>query len=145
MNGNARVAAPPHLWIVGIVSLLWNAFGAYDYIMTNIRNTAYLAQFPPEMMQFVDAFPAWVTVAWTCGVWGALAGSILLLMRSRYAAHAFVLSLIGLAAGQIYRATIEIPGSMRGGSMMVVTLIIWAVAILLLWYAWRQRIAGVLR
>jgi hypothetical protein len=139
------VATPPHLWIVGIVSLLWNAFGAYDYIMTNTRNAAHLAQFPPEMMQIIDAFPVWVTAAWACGVWGAVAGSILLLMRSRFAVHAFALSLLGLAVSQFYQTTADIPAAMKSGAMMVMTLLIWAVAILLLWYAWRQRRAGVLR
>lgn len=142
---SVRAATPRHLWVVGIASLLWNAFGAYDYIMTNTRNAAYLAQFPPEMMQIIDGFPVWATVAWACGVWGAVAGSILLLLRSRFAVHAFAVSLAGLAVGQIYQAAIDVPASMRGGAMMVMTLLIWAAAIFLLLYAWRQRKAGVLR
>lgn len=145
MNVQTKAASPRHLWIVGVASLLWNAVGAYDYTMTNTRNADYLAQFPPEQMQIVDMFPVWVTIAWTCGVGGAMAGSILLLMRSRYAVHAFAVSLIGLAAGQIYQASIEIPESMRSGRMVAMTIAIWVVAILLLWCAWRQQKAGVLR
>ena len=30
--------APVHLWIVGILATLWNAFGCYDYIMTQTGN-----------------------------------------------------------------------------------------------------------
>ena len=30
--------APIHLWIVGILSLLWNSFGGYNYTMTRTRN-----------------------------------------------------------------------------------------------------------
>ena len=32
---------PMHLWIVGILSLLWNAFGACDYTMTEMGNLAW--------------------------------------------------------------------------------------------------------
>lgn len=136
---------PRHLWIVGILSLLWNAFGAYDYTMTNTRNAAYLRQFPPEMMQVIDAFPPWTMVAWALGVWGALAGSVLLLLRSRFAVHAFAASLAGLAGSTAYQLSVDMPESMTGGLMMVMNLIIWAGAILFLWYAWAQRRAGVLR
>ena len=38
----AGPSAPWHLWVVGIVSLLWNAFGAYDFIMTNTQGEAYM-------------------------------------------------------------------------------------------------------
>ena len=27
---------PKHLWIAGILSLLWNGYGAYDYLMTEL-------------------------------------------------------------------------------------------------------------
>lgn len=145
MNQTERAATPIHVWVVGIVSLLWNAFGGYDYIMTNTRNADYIAQFPPEMMQIVDVFPVWVTAAWGCAVWGAVAGSVLLLLRSRYAVHAFVVSLAGLAVNQFYRTTIDIPQSMKTSEMTAMTALIWALAILLLWYAWRQRKAGILR
>ena len=26
---------PWHVWLVGVLSLLWNAYGGYDFIMTN--------------------------------------------------------------------------------------------------------------
>ncbi|MEZ5743725.1 MAG: hypothetical protein R3D89_08350 [Sphingomonadaceae bacterium] len=136
------IGRPRHLWIVGTVSLFWNAFGAFDYTMTNIRNEGYLAQFPPEMMQVIDAFPVWVMAAWAFGVWGALAGSLLLLLRSRFAVHAFALSLAGLAASTVYQVMLPAEESMPLG---VMNLVIWVIAIALLYYAIRQRKAGVLR
>lgn len=146
MNDNAIAAkAPWHLWVIGIAGLAWNAFGAVDFTMTNTRNAAYLAQFPPEMMQIVDQFPIWSIVAWGCGVWGAVVGSILLLLRLRGAVLAFAISLAGLAASQYYQAGLEMPAAMETASMKAMTAAIWIVAIFLLWYAWRQRRAGVLR
>ena len=102
LGGNMNIRpegapAPRHLWIVGVLSLLWNAFGAMDYVLTNTNNEAYLSQFTPEQLAYFIDFPAWTTAAWALGVWGALAGSVLLLMRSRFAVHAFGVSLAGMA------------------------------------------------
>jgi len=41
MNDNVRT--PLHLWIVAALATVWNAFGAFDYLMTQTRNEAYLA------------------------------------------------------------------------------------------------------
>jgi hypothetical protein len=30
-----------HLWVVGVLSLLWNGFGAYDYIMSHVGGLDY--------------------------------------------------------------------------------------------------------
>lgn len=32
-----RVATPWHLWVVGVVAVLWNAFGCWDYTMTHLK------------------------------------------------------------------------------------------------------------
>lgn len=136
-------STPIHLWIVGVVSLLWNAFGAYDFLMTNIRNPAHLAQFSPEMIQQIDAFPAWTIVAWGCGTWGGLAGSLLLLFRSRFAVHAFAVSLAGLALVTGYQVAAGIYGVT--GGMAVMNLVIWAVAAALLVYAAKMRKRRILR
>jgi hypothetical protein len=38
MDDVQAAKAPVHLWIVGFLSLLWNGFGCYDYLMTRMRN-----------------------------------------------------------------------------------------------------------
>jgi len=30
---------PIHLWVVGILAILWNSIGAVDYLMTQTQNT----------------------------------------------------------------------------------------------------------
>lgn len=136
---------PRHFWPIAAASLLWNLFGAYDWLMTNARNAAYLAPFPPEYMQYVDGMPYWALGTWTLGVWAAVLGSILLLRRSRFAVHAFAASLLGLAASTAYQASVEPPPPMISGSGLGMTLMIWIVAIALLGYAVWMRKLGVVR
>lgn len=144
MESAART--PVHLWIVGGLSALWNAFGAYDYVMTQTRNEAYLAGFTEAQRAYFESFPALMEAAWACGVWGALAGSLLLLARSRHAVLAFAVSLAGLLASTLYQYGIATPpADLMTGAMMAVNAMIWLIAIALLAYAWRMRAKGVLR
>lgn len=145
MNAAPKTSASWSFWAVAVLSLLWNAFGAYDYIMTNIRDPAYLAQFPAEMMSILDVFPLWAMAAWALGVWGALLGSVLLLARSRLAVAAFAISLAGLAVSTAYQSGIDMPASLQTMGMVVLNLGIWAAAIFLQWFAFRQSRAGRLR
>src|SRR3546814_7159427 len=39
---NTTVKTPWHLWVVGVLSLLWNAVGAFDYTMTKLNDADYL-------------------------------------------------------------------------------------------------------
>lgn len=146
-----RTRTPVHLWIIGVLALLWNAIGCYDYLMTRMRNTDYLASMMPEvdpnaMLAWVDAFPVWAQFGWGLGVWMGLAGAVLLLLRHRWALWAFGLSFVGAILGLGYQivAAPPMPGA-TGGMMEVMPYVIIAIAAALLIYARRQVAQGVLR
>jgi hypothetical protein len=144
MEGSART--PVHLWAVGLLSALWNAFGALDYTMTQTRSAAWMAQMTPDQVAWLDQAPAFATATWALGVWGALAGSLLLLARSRHALTAFVVSLAGLAANTIYQLTAPMPsGHMDSTGALALHAAIWTIAVALLLYALWMRRRGVLR
>lgn len=143
---NISVKAPMHLWIVGAVAALWNGFGALDYTMSQMRHPAWMAQLTAEQQAWLEAAPAWAHACWALGVWGGLAGSLLLLARSRYAVGAFIVSLAGLAANTLYQLMSPMPsGHMDGTAAIGLHVAIWAGAIALLLYALRMRGRGVLR
>jgi hypothetical protein len=138
--------APTHLWIVGILATLWNAFGCYDYYMTQTANQTYLAKFPADMIAYMNGLPAWLTAAWAVGVWGGLAGSVLLLVRSRYSVWAFALSLIGAVVGLGYQMFMTaMPASMKAGMMGIMPWVIIVIAAFLHWYSWSAEKKGLLR
>ena len=140
-------STPKHIWIVGGLSLLWNAIGGLDYVMTQTRNVEYLAQFNDEQLAFFEGFPIWAEFFWAIGVWGAIAGSLLLFLRSRNAVYAFAASLAGLAVNSVWQFGLSGVDMAKvfGGVPMVMTALIWLIAIALLLYARRQKAAGVLR
>src|SRR5687767_13959454 len=134
---DTRQRTPVHLWIVGIVALLWNAIGCYDYLMTRMRNTECFeammpAVDPQAMLAWVDGFPIWAQFGWGLGVWGGLIGSLLLLARSRYAMWAFALSLFGAVLGLGYQivSAPPLPGA-EGPMVEAMPYVIIAVALAL--------------
>ena len=154
MDNSVTTAAPTgrtpiHLWIVGGIALLWNAFGAFDYFMTRTQGAEYINQMMPGVdgaryMAYVDAFPIWVSIVWAIGVWGGLAGAILLLMRHRWAVPALLISFVGAVLGigyQIARPS-GIAEMERGFNAYVGYLVI-AIALALFIYARAMRIRNV--
>ncbi len=145
--------APWHLWVVGLVSLLWNSFGGYDYTMSQLRDPAYLeATMGPmgmsvdQSIAFLDSFPVWADVLWALGVWGSVAGSVLLLLRSRFAVTAFLVSLVGAILSFAYQYTIDLPPQLADNTMgKIMPMVIILAVVLQWWYARSQKAAGVLR
>ena len=139
---------PIHLWVVGILSLLWNAGGAMDYVMTRLNSADYLAAQPAARLLMLEQAPLWFDVTWAVGVWFSVIGSLLLLMRSRFAEAAFGLSLLGLIGSSVYTYGIAEGGSMvaaAGTAAIVFTVAIPLILVALWLYARAMTKRGVLR
>lgn len=152
MDQYLDVKTPWHLWVVGILSLAWNAFGANDYIQTQMGNVAYYETMlegidatPEQALAYFQSYPAWMDAAWAVGVWGAVLGSLLLLLRSRFAVLVFALSLLGLAVTTVYQLVQGQPEWAQGTTTTIITVVIWSIATFLLIYAGSMRSKGVLR
>ena len=136
---------PWHLWVVGGLSLVWNAFGAFDYLMTQTQNEAYMAAFTPEQLAFFYGFPWWLTAAWAIAVWGSVAGSVLLLLRKAIAVPVFVVSLACMVLTSFHNFVLTNGAEVMGGmGPIIFSAVIFVVAVLLVVYSRKQRSAGVL-
>ena len=142
---DAVARAPRHLWVVGILSLLWNAMGAFDYLMTQTRNEKYMSSFTPEQLEYFYGFPAWVVAAWAIAVWGAVVGSVLLLARKRLAAPVFLVSFLAMLVTTIHNFVLtDGMVKMGGGGAVAFSAVIFAVALGLVLYSRAMRRRGVL-
>ena len=137
-------ATPWHLWAVGVLALLWNGFGGYDYVMTQTANAAYLAQYTPEQRAYFDSFPMWMEAVWAIGVWGGVLGSLLLLMRSKWAFHAFLASLVAFAVSVVYGQTSG-GAAVMGTTGMIFSAVIFLLGLGFVMYSRMMSRKGVLR
>jgi len=141
---------PMLLWAVGGLSTLWSGFGCFDYLMTRMRDTDYLAKMMPTVdpaatLAWVDSFPLWAQFGWGLGVWAGLAGSVLLLLRSRWAVWAFGLSLVGALLGLGYQIVAAPPLAGTEDPMyQIMPYVIILVAAALFLYARAMEKKGVL-
>lgn len=141
---NPRPRATVSFWFVAVLSLLWNLFGCYDYLMSKLSPESYFASMGmnAESVAYMAALPGWLTAFWALGVWGSLAGSLLLLARSRLAVPAFALSLAGLAVSQLTQEFWLRPP--QAGPIGLI-LMVWSALVFFLIYARSMAARGVLR
>ena len=136
---------PRHLWVVGIVSLLWNAGGAIDYVMFHTKNANYLANFTQEQLDYFSGFPTWAVAAWAIGVWGSILGSTCLLLRKKLAVHCFLASFVGMCVNMLYNYILTDGVEIMGGiGVVIFAMAIFLTATALLLYARAMRDRGVL-
>ena len=129
-------ATPRHLWVVGVIALLWNAVGALDFVMTQTKNEAYMSSFTPEQLEFFYGFPAWVVAAWAVAVWGGVIGSVLLLLRKRFAVQLFLVSLAAMVITTIHNYVLSDGFEIIGDTFtLVFTAAIFLAAVALFLYA----------
>ena len=139
------VKAPVHLWIVGIVSLLWNAIGAFDYLASQLKIEFYMSQFTQEQLDYFYGFPAWAVAAWALGVWGSFFGSLALLLRKSWAVPLFGVSILGLAVNSVYTYWMSNGIEVMGEGAVMFTAVIWVIVLLLFFYARALEKRSVLR
>jgi len=140
-----RPAVPWHFWLVTLVALLWNGFGGFDYTMSHLQGEAYFREMGMTEAQiaFFRTYPAWMHGVWAIGVWGSVLGSFLLLARSRWATHAFAVSVLGAIGNALYTALA--PGASEAMGGVGMPLVIIAACLFFIWYAWTMTKRGVLR
>ncbi|MFM7379294.1 MAG: hypothetical protein ACKO1O_14390 [Erythrobacter sp.] len=137
-----RSPTPWHLWVVGVVTLLFNAMGITSYLTTKLGMLEQMG-LNTEQIAFMESYPAWVSAFWALGVWGAFAGSVLLLARSKWATSAMAIALVGLIGTTLGNHVIlDVPAAMQAPALDVA---IWVVTLFLLFYARAMAVKGVLR
>lgn len=94
------VKAPIWFWAAAAFGLIWNVYGVYQFMGTFSQTMESLmaAGMTAEQAAIYLALPAWITVVFAIGVFGGLAGSVLLMLRRAVAMPVFTVSLMGYIA-----------------------------------------------
>ena len=144
MSQAQAAKAPVHLWIVGVVALLWNLMGAFDYVMTETRNEAYMEKFTPEQLEFFYGFPAWVIAFWAIAVWGGVLGAILLLMRKKLTVPVLLISFLSMVVVSVHNYGFSGCADIVGATGVIMSVVIFVIALGLFIYASNMAKKGVL-
>lgn len=141
------IKTPWHLWLVGVVAVLFNSIGVFDFVMSMAQGPAYMASagMTPAQIEHYHHMPAWMTADWAVGVFGALAGSVLILLRNKLAWPVLAVSLAAFLISLAYTYVLTDGGKIMGPQMAVTSAVIAGLLAFFIWYAWWMTRRGVLR
>jgi len=134
-----------HLFLVGGLSLIWNLIGVMEWYNQLKRSPAWLAELTLAQVRFIEASPAWASVAFGLAVWAALLGALALLLRRRLAFNAYVASLIGFIVHAVYVYGLNDGAGLFGLGAVIFSGIIFIVTLFEIGYARWMAKQGVLR
>ena len=123
--------APWHLWLVGVLALLWNASGALTIFLAQAGRLSV----SPGEAEYYAAQATWFVALTDAALLSAIAAAVALLLRSRTASWLFGISLTASAVSNAYDIVMGTSRALVGRGAMIVTILILVIAILDLIYA----------
>lgn len=134
--------APWHLWVVGILALLWNISGAYTIMSAQAGR---LPGISADEAAYYAAQASWFVVVTDLALLSAIAAAVALLLRRRWAVPLFGISIVCIAVTAGYDLAAGTSRMFANQGALIATIVIWVLAVLQFWYAAAMRSKGVLR
>ena len=144
---DAPLKTPWHIWLVGLIAVLFNFIGVFDFVMSMAQGAKYQASagMTPDQIAHYQQMPIWMTVVWAVGVFGAFLASILLLLRRQQAFPVFILSLLAFLVSLLYTYVLTNGGAVMGQQMAIASTVIASLLVIFSGYSWYMTLRGVLR
>jgi hypothetical protein len=120
---------------VGIIGLLWNAMGSFQFIHQVLNTETFRNQYTNEQLQLLDNAPFWVIIAFGFAVFFGLFGCIALLLKKSIAYPLFLLSLLGIICQMFYNWVLVDSFAIYDASAFIMTSIILIFALFLAFYS----------
>ena len=129
-------------WIVAGLLFVWALIGDAAYLSQVTADLTELAKTDPTTAKAFATMPEWAWSAYAIAVWVSTLAAIALLLRRRIAAPLYAVSLLAVLVqfGWTLFGTSVI--AEKGAGAAIFPLVIIAIGIFSLWYAWhktRQR------
>jgi hypothetical protein len=140
--GRAPAAKTPwHLWVIGVLSLFWNAAGAYTIVSAQAGRLPGIEQSEAD---YYAAQAAWFIAVTDLALFAAILAATAMVVRSRWAVHLYWLSVAAIVVTAGYDIAKGTAYILTDDGAMVATGVIWILALGQLAYASVMRSRGVL-
>lgn len=122
-------------WVIGIISLLWNAMGVNQYLQQAYNTAAFKAMYPDEkVLEMALNTPSWVMAAFAIAVFGGFLGSVFLLFRKKIAIPIFLVSFIAIVIQMTYNVFLSGALDVYGAGVFIMPFMVIGFAFFILWY-----------
>jgi hypothetical protein len=136
------VSTPWHLWVVGILTLVWNGAGAVTIVMA--QTGSRLDMDPHEVAYYANQ-PLWFVLATDLAIFFPIAGAVALLLRRPAGVRLFALSLLTIVVTNAYDVAGGTSLALVDQGWRNLTIVVVAIALLQFAYAWSMKTRGVLK
>lgn len=140
--GETKPKVPWHLWVVGILSLLWNAAGAWTIM--SAQSGAPMDMDANEIAYYAAQAP-WFVALVDVALIGATLAAVALLLRSRWAVQLYGLSIAAIVVTGVYDIAQGTALLLHDQGWLILECVTAGLAIVQLVYAIAMRNRGVLR
>jgi hypothetical protein len=113
----------------------WSAVGIMAFLADINQAPETLAAMSEAHRNLYEARPSWALLAYATAVFGGLLGGVALLMRRKFAAILFIISLLGLILQNYYSFGVAKVQEIYPASVIILPAIVVVIAILLIWFA----------
>ncbi|MFT5137905.1 MAG: hypothetical protein ACI9LY_003432 [Arenicella sp.] len=129
------IELPVWFWAIGVLALLWNAFGIMAFLADINQTPETLAAMSEAHRNLYESRPSWALLGYATAVFGGLLGCVALLIRRKFAAVLFIISLLGLTVQNYYSFGVAKVQDLYPASASILAAMVVVIAILLIWFA----------
>jgi hypothetical protein len=122
-------------WIVSAIALVWNLMGVMAYIAQVTMSAETLQAMPENERALYESAPTWATAAFAIAVWGGVLGSILLLIRKKWATAVLIVSFIGIVVQMIHSFFISNSFEVYGPGGLAMPIMVLVFGAGLIWFS----------
>jgi hypothetical protein len=116
------------LWLpaAALGGIAWNIFGIVQFAgsVTATSTSLIASGLTPEQASVLTGYPAWMTAAFAVGVFGGLAGSVLMLLRRSAAMPVLLASLLAYVALWIGDAMHGVFAALGAPQVIILSLVV---------------------
>ncbi len=138
MSSSSHTLSPSRapFWFLAatVGGIAWNVFGAVQFAgaVAATEDSLIASGLTAEQAAVMTGYPVWMTFAFALGVFGGLAGSVLLLLRLRIAQPVLAVSLVAYVALWIGDAIHGVFAAIGLPQIVILTIVVAIAAALLL-------------
>ena len=122
-------------WIIGIVALLWNAMGVFQYYMTTFHIDELMEGYNEQQLELAKSLPSWYNIVFAVAVIGGFLACIALLMKKKIAVTLFLISMIAVIVQMGYWLFFTNAKEIMGDNVEFMPITVIVVSILLFAYS----------
>lgn len=139
------VKPPVWFWVVAGAALLWNLVGVISFFSIVTMSADAIAAMPKAESALYEHMPLLTKIAFAVGVFGGVAGSVLLLLRNKIAAPVFIASLIGIVVQFSHWLFMTDAPTVYGGEAYLMPVMVTVIAAALIWFSKSAKNRGWIR